>query len=369
MKLSIYFFSTKDEASTKERYDFLFTVAEHADRAGYHALWTPERHFQEFGGSYPNPAVLSAALSRVTQRIELRAGCAVMPHHHPARLVEDWSLVDQLSGGRAGVCLATGWHKGDFVFYPDRYEERREYTFSQVQTLRELWRGNSVSFKGPQGEELAVRTFPRPVRAEMPLWIVHSSNPQTWIRAGELGLNVLSLLDNWDRLEHNINAYREARSRAGNDPNGGIVTLGLHTFVGDDDDTVREIVREPLAGYLASFLKQRDGDVALHGESKFISAEEKKILVDNVFEDMYENRALFGTPERCTAMIERVAAIGVDEVACLLDFGVPFARVLECLPKLDEVLAAVTDPDEEPDRVGNGPLYTGQMGYYAVRRQ
>lgn len=369
MKLSIYFFSTEDEVSNEDRYEFLFTVAEHADRVGYHALWTPERHFQEFGGSYPNPAVLSAALSRITRRIGLRAGSVVMPHHHPARLVEDWALVDQLSGGRVGVCLATGWHKGDFVFYPDRYKDRRKYTFDQVDTLRELWKGNSVSFDGPYGEDLAVTTFPRPVQREIPLWIVHSSNPDTWIRAGEQGLNVLSLLDNWDRLEQNINAYREARARAGHEPNAGTITLGLHTYVGDDDGAVRGLVREPLSGYLSSFLKQRGGDAALHGESKSISEQEKKILVDSVFDDMYENRALFGTPERCIAMINRLAAIGVNEVACLLDFGLPFATVLEGLPKLDEVLAAVTDLDHERDRARNSLQSTGRMGYYAVRRQ
>lgn len=367
MKLSIYFFSTDDEVPSGERHEFLFTVAEHADRAGYHALWTPERHFQEFGGSYPNPAVLSAALSRVTRRIALRAGSIVLPHHHPARLVEDWSLIDQLSGGRAGVCLATGWHKGDFVFYPEHYQDRRQYTFDQVKTLRDLWRGESVTFPGPQGEELTVRTFPRPVQPEMPLWMVHSSNPETWVTAGELGLNVLSLLDNWDRLEHNIQAYRGAREEAGHDPKAGVVTLGLHTFVGSNDESVRALVRDPLAGYLSSFLKQRGGDAALRGESKSISDAERKLLVDNVFEDMFENRALCGSTERCIAMIERVASIGVNEVACLLDFGLPFTTVLEGLPKLDEVLAAVSDADDGPSSSRQGLASVSALGYYAIR--
>ena len=345
MKLSIYFFSTDDDIPSEERYEFLFTVAEHADHAGYHALWTPERHFQEFGGSYPNPAVLSAGLSRVTRRIALRAGCIVLPHYHPARVVEDWALVDQLSGGR------------------------REYTFNQVKTLRDLWKGKSVTFPGPQGEELTVRTFPRPLQPEMPLWMVHSTNPETWVTAGELGLNVLSLLDNWDRLEHSIQAYRAAREGAGHDPEAGVVTLGLHTFVGSDDEIVRELVRGPLAGYLSSFLKQRGGDAALHGESKSISDAERQLLVDNVFEDMFENRALLGTPERCISMIERVKAIGVNEVACLLDFGLPFTTVLEGLPKLDEVLAAVGDAGEEPGSVRRDLAPAGGLGYYATRRR
>ena len=91
--------------------------------------------------------------------------------------------------------------------------------------------------------------------------------------------------------------------------------------------------------------------------------------MDNVFEDMFENRALLGTPERCISMIERVKAIGVNEVACLLDFGLPFTTVLEGLPKLDEVLAAVGDAGEEPGSVRRDLAPAGGLGYYATRRR
>lgn len=367
MKLSIYFFSADDEVPADERYQFLFTVAQYADRAGYHAVWTPERHFQEFGGCYPNPAVLTAALSRVTQHIGLRAGSVVLPHHHPARIAEDWALIDQLSGGRAGVCLATGWHKGDFVFHPEHYQDRREYTFDQVATLRALWRGEAVSFPGPDGEQLEIRTFPRPVSKELPLWAVHSTNPQTWVAAGTQGLNVLTLLDNWERLEHNIGAYRAARADAGLDPLGGTVTVGIHTFVGVDDDVVRAQVRGPLSGYLSSFLTQRGGDAALRGESKPLTPAERETLVGHAFEDLYQHRSLLGTPDKCIATVERLAGIGVDEVACLVDFGMPLDLVVASLPQLDTVLAAVGGPSAA--RELRAPSARSQpLGYYATRR-
>ncbi|MEJ2415524.1 MAG: LLM class flavin-dependent oxidoreductase, partial [Exilibacterium sp.] len=128
MKFSGFIFAAQDRHSQEDRYDFLFRVARYLDENDFEALWTPERHFQEFGGSFPNPAVLSAALAAVTRRLKLRAGSVVVPHHHPVRIAEEWALVDQISKGRVGVCFATGWHKRDFVFYPENYACRREIT-------------------------------------------------------------------------------------------------------------------------------------------------------------------------------------------------------------------------------------------------
>jgi len=337
MDLSVYFFSANDRYDFGERYRFILDVARFIDKRGFTAIWTPERHFQEFGGSFPNPAVLSAALAVATEHIGIRAGSVVLPHHHPVRVVEEWSLVDQLSDGRAGVCVATGWHQGDFVFYPERYESRREDTLSQIETLRRLWRGESARFPGPEGRELEVRTFPRPRQPELPLWLVHTSNPRTWLEAGTRGLNVLSLLTSWEKLEENIAAYRVAREEAGHDPLAGVVTIGMHTYVGDDEDQVWELVREPVKQYLASFMSQQRNDEKAGGTSRGTDAAEQDKLAELMAEDYYRRRSLLGAPDKCAATIDRLRAAGVDEVACLVDFGLPFPTVLAALPALDDL--------------------------------
>ena len=233
MDFSVYFFASNDDYDFGDRYRFILEVARRIDELGFHAIWTPERHFQEFGGSFPSPAVLSAALAATTRNIEIRAGSVVLPHHHPVRVVEEWALVDQLSRGRVGLCLATGWHQGDFVFYPQNYSTRRDFTLANVSILRRLWRGETIEFPGPDETTLSVRTYPRPYRTDLPLWLVHTSNPATWVSAGELGMNVLTLVDSWEKLAANINHYRQARERSGI-AGRGVVTLGLHTFTKKD---------------------------------------------------------------------------------------------------------------------------------------
>jgi natural product biosynthesis luciferase-like monooxygenase protein len=367
---SIYFFSANDTHDFGDRYRFLLDVARFADQHGFTAIWTPERHFQEFGGSFPNPSVLSAALAVATERIELRAGSVVMPHHHPVRVAEEWALVDQLSGGRVGICLATGWHKGDFVFYPDSYEQRRAVTLASIETLRSLWRGEPMTFPGPDGEMLAARTYPRPVRADLPLWLVHTSNPETWVAAGNHGTNVLTLLDSWERLADNITRYREARAAAGHDPDGGVVTVGLHAYVGDDEAAVWELVREPVRSYLSTFLTQKRNDAAGAG----ITDEEQETLATLAAEDFYQRRSLLGTPDKCAAIVGRLADLGVGEIACLVDFGLPFPTVLAGLPALDSLRArfaastpAATTPSAPRTPEPVGATRSTDMSWYYQR--
>lgn len=355
MEFSVYFFSANDRYDFGSRYRFLLEVAKFADTHGFTAMWTPERHFQEFGGSFPNPSVLSAALAVTTERLQVRAGSVVLPHHHPVRVVEEWSLVDQLSGGRVGLCVATGWHQGDFVFYPENYRVRREYSFGHIDTLRSLWRGEPVMFPGPDGSELTVRTFPRPKQAELPLWLVYTSNPQTWVTAGEKGLNVLSLLDSWDRLEQNIASYRQARERAGLDPAGGTVTVGMHTYVGDDEDAVWDLVRVPVRTYLGSFMTQQRADDKVNGATRVVDASEQDKLAELMAEDYFQRRSLMGTPDKCAGTVERLAAIGVTEIASLVDFGLPFDTVLAALPALDRLRA----------RCQSTPAAAGHDWYYS----
>jgi len=333
MKFSGFVFAAEDQYAHAERYAFLFEVAEYLDRNGFTALWTPERHFQEFGGSFPNPAVLSAALAARTQRLQLRAGSVVAPHHHSVRIAEEWALVDQISKGRAGVCFATGWHKRDFVFYPENYENRKALTFQKIDEVRALWRGEPLRF--PAADDVVdVKIYPRPVQREIPLWLVFSSDPGIWTRAGELGLNVLALLNSWNSIAENIGRYREARARHGHDPATGVVTIGLHTFIGHDNDAVRKRVEAPLKRYLASFLLAKNDDKKLSSRQAPMTDAERDLILEGAFRDLFDSRSLLGDLDKCERVVKSLQSIGVDEIAALIDFGLDFPSVLDSLDNL-----------------------------------
>src|SRR2546423_4077661 len=194
MRFSIYFFSDDGSKNSDDKYRLLLESAKFADQHGFSAVWTPERHFQAFGGLYPNPSVLSAALAMITERTQIRAGSVALPLHHPVRVAEEWSVVDNLSRGRVGISFASGWHPDDFLFAPDAYDERKEVMYRHIETIRRMWAGESVTFQSANDNAVEVRILPKPIQAQLPIWITTAGSPETWNRAGAIGANGLAAL-------------------------------------------------------------------------------------------------------------------------------------------------------------------------------
>lgn len=346
MQFSLFFFSHDASKSTENKYRLLLESARFADANNFSAVWTPERHFQDFGGLYPNPSVLSAALAMTTKNIHIRAGSAALPLHNPIRVAEEWSVVDNLSNGRVGIAFASGWHTIDFVLSPNNYKDRKEHMFQNIEIIRKLWRGETVTFQGVDGQDAAIRILPEPVQRELPVWVSISTDTATWVKAGEIGANVLTaiLRQPLDVLAEKIQLYQEARARHGHDPEAGQITVMLHTFVGEDDNAVKEIVRPSLTHYFRSNIKQFElhTDLSLKGraESKSFDPDnlteaDLDVVASYYFERYFNQNLLCGKPEKCSRLVDRLAEIGVGEIACFIDFGVSADLVIDSLHHLN----------------------------------
>jgi natural product biosynthesis luciferase-like monooxygenase protein len=252
------------------------------------------------------------------------------------RVAEEWSLVDNLSGGRVAVSFASGWHPNDFLFSPDIYEQRKEVMFRHIETIRKLWAGESVMFPGVNDSFVEVRILPRPIQQQLPIWLTTAGNPETWRKAGEIGASVLAALPGYapEDLKELIGNYRQARAAQGHDPQAGLVSIMAHTFVGEDNEAVKEKVRRPFTNYLRTYFKQFEH---LQAEQASLTEADKEALMAAAFEQYFQDRTLFGTPGKCARLVETLTEIGVDEVACLIDFGVDTDSVLESLHALDEL--------------------------------
>ncbi|HKY31332.1 MAG TPA: MupA/Atu3671 family FMN-dependent luciferase-like monooxygenase [Candidatus Polarisedimenticolia bacterium] len=345
IRFSLYFFSDDGSRTSGAKYRLALESARFADQHGFAAVWTPERHFQPFGGLYPNPAVLGAALAAVTTRVGIRAGSVALPLHNPVRVAEEWAVVDNLSGGRAAVSFASGWHPDDFVLFPTPYDDRKEAMFRGIETIRELWAGRGVTLDGPGGRPVEVRTLPRPIQKELPIWVTSAGNPDTWKRAGSIGANVLAALVGYspEDLAARVLDYRRARSAAGHDPASGMVTLVAHTFVGGDDASVRALVREPMVSYLQGYLKQFQKGGAPASEE---AEQDARDVAELAFDHHYDSSTLLGTQAKCARVLDALAACGADEAACLIDFGLDPDRVLSALPLLAELKSHYEPSDE-----------------------
>lgn len=336
---SLFFFSDDGANDPAQKYRLLLESAKFADQHGFKAIWTPERHFHRFGGLYPNPSLLSAALAMITQHIQLRAGSVVLPLHNPLRVAEEWAVADNLSGGRVSVAFASGWFIDDFVFTNEPFEQRKEVMYRGITTIQDLWRGKKLSLERPDGTEVEIQLFPRPLQPELPIWISSSGSVDTFIKAGEIGAHLLTSLigQTLEDLAQKIAAYRQALAQHGFDPQERKIALMLHTFIGRDLESVRETVRQPMYHYLRSNLelhtrlaKRRKSEIDLQS----FTLEDELALLEHTFERYFQGSALFGTTTTSLQMLNKISAIGVDEVACLIDFGLDVETVLESLHQL-----------------------------------
>jgi natural product biosynthesis luciferase-like monooxygenase protein len=344
------------------QYETILAIARAADELGFAAVWTPERHFQQVGQVFPSPPVLSAALAVATERIALRGGSVVLPLHHPLRVVEDWAVVDNLSRGRAGFSVATGWHSADFVLAPGHYADRRERALGDIPLLRRLWAGEAVAYPDGTGRTVAVRPRPAPVQPALPLWLTTSGSPATWEVAGELRTGVLgatvgqSRADLADRIARYRAAYAAAPEQPGTHPSRGTVTLMTHTYVGVDDAEARRRVEAPLKAYLTLYVRQTaanrgagdahpaKGDVSPNGDAPpagkgpndvaALDDQQIALLTDFAFQRYLTWGSLLGSPDTCARTLADLADLGCDEVACFVDFGLGRDEVLAGLHRL-----------------------------------
>ena len=236
--------------------------------------------------------------------------------------------------------------------------------WDHLDTVQELWAGKSVKFDGPKGP-VDVRTLPKPIQKKLPVWITTAGNEETYRLAGKKGCHILTHLlgQTIEDVQAKSAMYREEWNKAGHAGNGQ-VTLMLHTFVGEDRKSVRSIVHEPMKQYLKSamFLVKsaawnfptfkkvsEESGTSLDEYFDNMGDDELDSLLDFAFERYFETSGLFGSVAEAAAMIDKCKSYGIDEVACLIDFGVDDQSVLDHLPYLAEVLRAACVPVDRVD--------------------
>lgn len=345
LDFGLFYFGNATNDDDNDKYKLLMEGARFADENGYTAVWTPERHFNEFGGLYPSPSVLAAAIAAITKNIQIRAGSVVIPLHDPLRVAEEWAVVDNLSSGRVGIACAPGWQANDFVLAPTKYKNRHKVMYDNIETIRKLWQGVPLLLEDGNGSVKDIRIFPRPIQKQLPMWITSRGNLETFQSAGRLGFNVITHLlgETLDELAAKIKTYREVYAAHHHPAGGGRVVLMLHTYIGETREEAYEMARLPFKNYLRTSLGLIRNAAISRGydiDSENFTSQDLDDLLDYSFYRYVSNSSLIGSKEDAFRMLAQVREIGVDEIACLIDFGVSFEATMQGLQLLTEVKEA-----------------------------
>jgi probable F420-dependent oxidoreductase len=176
------------------RPDLVKTVAVHAERLNFATVWAPEHvvlldnHISKYPyskGEFPLPADTAFAdpfvtlgyAAAYTSRVKLVSGICLVPEHNPVVLAKVVATLDHLSGGRFTLGVGVGWLEEEFKAVGVPWEGRAQRTREYIEAMRCLWRDAHSTYKGEFVKFENVRSYPKPVHGEVPIWFGGESGP------------------------------------------------------------------------------------------------------------------------------------------------------------------------------------------------
>ena len=218
--------------SPAERLRDLLEEIELADRIGLDVFGVGEHHRPDFAVS--SPAVVLAAAAARTKRIRLTSAVNVISSDDPVRVFQQFAEVDLLSGGRAEIMAGRGSFIESFPLfgydlkeYDDLFAEKLDLLLAVRSSIHVTWSGRHRPALTGQG------VYPRPVQDPLPVWIAVGGNPESAVRAGELGLPMaLAIIGGMpERFAPFAAIHREAAAGAGR-PRAAL-SINSHGYIAD----------------------------------------------------------------------------------------------------------------------------------------
>jgi natural product biosynthesis luciferase-like monooxygenase protein len=259
-------------------------------------------------------------------------------------------MIDNISNGRVAIAAASGWHVNDFVLSPNTYENRRQDMYDKIALIQRLWRGEKISVTNGAGQTTEVGILPSPIQAELPVWLTGESD-ETFLNAGRLGFNVLTanfaLGHNLSKFVSKARIYRDAM--LANHGHPGHITLMCHAFAAEKSDLIKGLAVPAMSEYIRVNIEMQRGHSIGMGDrgggqsagllQREVSEQEQAVLIRNqVANNIHSPLSLIGTFDDCAQRAALLHENGVDEIACLIDFGIDTDEVMRSL----ELLSALT---------------------------
>jgi probable LLM family oxidoreductase len=233
--------STGRPPAAADRMAALVEEVELADEVGLDVFGIGEHHRVEFLDSAP--AVILAAAAARTRRIRLTSAVTVLSAADPVRTFQEFATLDLISKGRAELVVGRGSFGEAFPLfgldprdYDDLFAEKLDLLLELGETTHPVWKGRFRAALEGAG------VYPRPHQARLPIWIGVGGTPQSFVRAGALGLPLMVAIigGSFERFRPLVELYHEAGARAGHDPR--VLKVGVHAigFVGETNEAARE---------------------------------------------------------------------------------------------------------------------------------
>ena len=246
---------TGHSIAPSDRLRNLLEEIELADQVGLDVFGIGEHHRSEFLDSAPT-IILAAAAGR-TKNIRLSSAVTVLSAADPVRVFQEFATLDLLSGGRAEIVAGRGSFTEAYPLFGLKLEDYDSLFVEKLDLLLKIRDNPNLTWSGKHRPKLTGQgIYPRPLQKELPIWLGVGGTPQSFARAGFLGLPLMIAIIGGQQRQFRplIDLYREAGAQAGHTPaaEGGKLKVGLHMF-GYLAETSQQASDDFYPGYQAMF--------------------------------------------------------------------------------------------------------------------
>ncbi len=233
--------ATNQVMTGADRMAALLLEVETADRVGLDSFGIGEHHRAEFLDA--SPAIILAAAAARTRQIRLTSAVTVLSAADPVRVFQDFATVDLISRGRAEIVVGRGSFAEAYPLFGFSMHDYDELFVEKLDLLLKLRDDTKITWSGKFRAPLTGQgVYPRPHQTEIPIWLGVGGTPESFARAGTLGVPLMVAIigGSFERFRPLVDLYREAGRSAGHDPE--TLKVGVHAmgFVGDTDAEARD---------------------------------------------------------------------------------------------------------------------------------
>jgi probable LLM family oxidoreductase len=271
--------------SSSDRLRNLIEQIEYADQLGLDSFGIGEHHRRDYLDSAP-AVILGAAAAR-TRRIRLASAVTVLSSADPVRVFQNFATVDLLSHGRAEMVVGRGSFTDSFPLFGLQLRDYDALFEEKLDLLLRIRENEHVTWSGKFRAPLTGQgVYPRPVQSRLPIWLGVGGTPQSFARAGALGLPLMVAIIGGEprRFRPLVDLYREAGRQAGRSPDE--LKVGVHA-VGYVAATTQEAIDDFFPGFaqaVASVAKERGWRPFTRGQFEDQQGPEGALLVGDAEE-------------------------------------------------------------------------------------
>src|SRR5579864_2699442 len=226
-----------EKLAPADRLHRLLEEIELADKVGLDVFGIGEHHRAEFLDSAP--AVILAAAATRTQNIRLTSAVTVLSASDPVRVFQEFATLDLISRGRAEIVAGRGSFVESYPLFGLRLEDYDSLFAEKLELLLKIRENTKVHWSGKHRAVLTGQAiYPRPLQNPLPIWVGVGGTPESFVRAGMLGLPLMVAFIGGEprRFRPLIDLYREAGRRAGHSPEKLKVGLHMLGYVADTSE-------------------------------------------------------------------------------------------------------------------------------------